>query len=276
MNTLKQILQHTHHAHPNIPKFWVKDWLLFVLNQPYAFLITHDDYVLSTDEAARYQAGIDKLATGVPLAYLTGVQAFYGRDFVVNEHTLIPRPDTELIVDIALELIDNTNKTNLDVLELGTGTGCIAISLAKHARTRLNITASDICAQALTVARHNAERHAASIHFVLSDWFDGMDGQFDMIISNPPYIRSDDEHLSNLTYEPITALIAGRDGLDDIKIITKQARTHLRAGGYLLIEHGYDQKQAVQQLLQQHGYQNICTKKDHGNQDRVTLGQQPS
>ncbi len=273
MNTIQQTLHHTYQTYPNIPKFWVKDWLLFVLNQPHAFLIAQNDYVLSCEEYARYNAGITKLADGMPLAYLTGVQAFYGRDFMVNAHTLTPRPDTELIVDMALDVIKKTNKAHLDVLELGTGSGCIAISLAKQARAPLNITATDFSAQALAVAKHNATHHKAKIHFVLSDWFNDIDGQFDVIVSNPPYIKAQDEHLVQLAHEPISALVAGDDGLSDIQIIIKQSLLHLHTGGFLLLEHGYDQKQAVQQLLMQNGYQNISTHKDFGNQDRVTLGQ---
>lgn len=270
MNSIKQILNQTHLEQPDIAKYVAKQWLLFVLNKPYAFLISHDDYKLSLDEYQRYQQGIDKLASGIPLAYITGEQAFYGRDFIVNKHTLIPRADTELIVEIALDIITKADKAKPAILELGTGTGCIAISLAKHLSSAI-ITACDISPDALSVAKQNAKRHLASVHFVLSDWFDHIHGSFDMIISNPPYIKANDEHLAKLAHEPIHALVSGTDGLDAIKAIITQSHRYLCTGGYLLLEHGYHQKQDVQQLLQQHGYDDIHTHQDYGKQDRVTV-----
>ena len=188
--------------------------------------------------------------------------------------TLIPRPETELLVESALKLIDGQSQPR--VLDLGTGTGAIAISIA-HSRSTAIVTGSDFSRAALAVAVKNAENNrVANVAFEHSDWFESFDGQqFDVIVSNPPYIKVQDPHLNNqdIKHEPVTALIAGEDGLDDLKILISQAPQYLTNGGWLLTEHGYDQGDAVALLFTRSGFENIKSVNDLNQIPRVTLGQ---
>lgn len=274
-----------------IPHFWLTDWLLYVLDKPSAFLIMEDDYQLTVNELEQFNSGVTKMQQGTPLAYLTGQQEFWSLDFKVNEHTLIPRPDTEVLVEQVLDWIKSQdsfgtkNEHSKRLLDLGTGSGCIAISLAHElASNSLNDKASwqviavDFSAAALKVARHNGTANKiTNIKFVQSSWYNELSTDtaqlFDVIVSNPPYIDEADAHLAGLLAEPISALSAPNHGLADIEHIIEQAPQYLRSGGLLAIEHGFDQGAAVRQLFINNGFEAVQTVQDFGGNERVTLGQ---
>ena len=266
----------------DIPAFWITDWLLYVINKSALFLMTDPDYLLSVAEQEQFTAGITQMQYGMPLAYLTGTQAFWSLDFKVNEHTLIPRPDTEVLVEQVLHWIRNQPKltdtsTTKRLLDLGTGSGCIAISLAhelKHASWQ--VVAIDFSLEALKVAQANAVDNEVDVKFVHSSWYQALpihgDELFDVIVSNPPYIDENDEHLQRLQAEPISALSAPNHGLADIEHIVQQAAIYLRAGGLLAIEHGFDQGLAARQLFLNNNFKAVKTVPDYGGNERVTLG----
>ncbi|PKH65543.1 peptide chain release factor N(5)-glutamine methyltransferase [Psychrobacter sp. 4Dc] len=264
-----------------LPSFWLTDWLLHVIDKPAIALMTDENYQLTDSEVARFNDGVNKMQQGIPLAYLTGQQEFWSLSFKVNEHTLIPRPDTEVLVEQVLSWINvqPVQLNNKRLLDLGTGSGCIAISLAyelKHANWQ--VVAVDLSSEALKVAQHNAmSNNVANVEFVQSSWYQALptndEPQFDVIVSNPPYIDETDEHLAGLTAEPISALSAPNQGLADIEHIVQHATTYLCTGGLLAIEHGYDQGDAVRQLFLDSGFESVHTVKDYGGNDRVTLGQ---
>jgi len=279
----------------DLPAHWVSDWLLHILQKSPSFLITDGDYQLTDAEQAQFNTGIAKMQAGKPLAYLTGKQAFWSLEFEVNEHTLIPRPDTEILVEQVLDWITQ-HKNSLSVLndepivasyqllDLGTGSGCIAISLAHELATiypkQWQVTALDFSTEALAVAKRNAQLNAVNnIQFLHSDWFSVLNGSetterplFDVIVSNPPYIIDNDQHLDKLKAEPLSALVAPDNGLGDIKLIAEQARDYLVRGGLLAVEHGYDQGELVRQMFTDFGYDQVKTLKDYGGNDRVTWG----
>ena len=277
----------------NIPSFWFTDWLLFVIDKPSSFLITDENYQMTDSELAQFHAGVTKMQQGTPLAYLTGQQEFWSLNFKVNEHTLIPRPDTEVLIEQVLAWINsqpksvNDNKKTKRLLDLGTGSGCIAISLAHELDKRQpnnkaknwQVVAVDLSLEALKVAMHNAmvNEVAADIKFIQSSWYEVLSAQdeplFDVIVSNPPYIDEEDEHLARLVAEPISALSAPNHGLADIEHIVQQAPQHLNIGGLLAIEHGFDQGSAVRQLFLDNSFDSVHTVQDFGGNDRVTLGQ---
>lgn len=272
-----------------VPAFWITDWLLHVIDKPALFLMTDDDYQLSHTELAQFNAGATKMQQGTPLAYLTGKQEFWSLDFKVNEHTLIPRPDTEVLVEQVLEWINNQpvddsseqilTSSNKRLLDLGTGSGCIAISLAHELKkASWQVVAVDFSAKALEVAKYNATANKVhNIEFVQSSWYSELSTDntqlFDVIVSNPPYIDEADEHLAGLLAEPISALSAPNHGLADIEHIIKYAPQYLRKNGLLAIEHGFDQGSAVRQLFINNDFHHIQTIQDFGDNDRVTLGQ---
>lgn len=279
-------------ASSHLPSFWLTDWLLFVIEQPSSFLITDENYQLTDSELAQFHAGVTKMQQGTPLAYLTGQQEFWSLNFKVNEHTLIPRPDTEILIEQVLTWINSRPKSVDDdnkpkrLLDLGTGSGCIAISLA-HELNKSNpnskaenwqVVAVDLSLEALKIAKHNAMvNEVADIEFIQSSWYDALSTQdeplFDVIVSNPPYIDEEDEHLARLVAEPISALSAPNHGLADIEHIVQQAPQHLNVGGLLAIEHGFDQGLAVRQLFLDNSFDSVHTVQDFGGNDRVTLGQ---
>ena len=265
----------------DVSKYWVRAWLLHILQKPSSFLITDEDYQLSDTELEQFDAGVAKMKQGTPLAYLTGQQEFWSLSFGVNEHTLIPRPDTEVLVEQVLNWINAqpTCFSNKLLLDLGTGSGCIAISLAhelKHANWQ--VVAVDLSSEALKVAQQNAvSNNVANVEFIQSSWYQALsiydEPKFDIIVSNPPYIDEEDEHLAHLKAEPISALSAPNQGLADIEHIVSHATTYLCAGGLLAIEHGHDQGDAVRQLFLDNGFESVNTVQDFGGNDRVTLGQ---
>ncbi len=258
----------------HLPRHWQEAWLLFILQKPFNFLISNDDYVLSHDEYRQYIKGIEKMTQGTPFAYLTGTTDFWSLSFKVNEHTLIPRADTELLVEKVLSHITEHKITTGTLLDLGTGSGCIAISLAKELPT-WHITATDRCPNALRTAQHNATLNGTpNITFIQSDWFTTLPATaFDVIVSNPPYIAKDDSHLPALHAEPITALVADNNGLSDIAHIISHSRQFLADNALLAIEHGYQQGEMARQLFSDNGFYNILTYQDYGANDRITLGQ---
>ena len=238
-----------------------------------AFIIARAEAQLPPEVCAAYSALVDRRAAGEPVAYLTGEREFYGRPFKVTPSVLIPRPETELLVDLALERMPRTAPTR--VLELGTGSGCIAIALASE-RSQSKIVATDQSVEALTVARRNAFAfHIGNIAFLQSNWFEGLRKErFDLVVSNPPYVASGDPHLEqgDLRFEPRTALESGSDGLDAIREIIKGARGYLQAGGWLLFEHGYDQGAKARALMREAAYRDIFSAPDLAGIERVSGG----
>ena len=251
--------------------------LLHVCGQPTharAWLITHDSDVLSSAQLLQWQQLLQRRADGEPVAYLTGHKGFYGLELAVDARVLDPRPDTETLVDWALELIPAN--TPCHAADLGTGSGAIALAL-KSQRPHAEIWAVDASADALAVARANALRLGLPVQFAQGDWLEPLAGQgFDLIASNPPYIRADDPHLAALRHEPLPALASGADGLDDIRRIARQAPACLRAGGWLLLEHGWDQAEDVARILGAAGFTGIAHRQDLAGITRCTGGRLPT
>ncbi len=244
----------------------------FAWNVNPAWLIAHDTDPLRDAQAAPFEALLARRLAGEPVAYLTGTREFYGRRFQVSPAVLIPRPDTELLVELALARIPP--EQTVEVLDLGTGSGCVAITLALE-RPLARVTAVDRSTAALAIARHNADIHHASVEFLTSDWFTALAGRrFDLIVSNPPYIAAADPHLrrGDVRFEPLTALAAGQDGLDDLRRLTAAACAHLKRDGTLLLEHGYDQADAVQALLRLNGIESPQSWSDLSGTLRVSGG----
>ena len=224
-----------------------------VLGVDAAWLIAHDTDPLTDAHVAAFESLVSRRLEGVPIAYLVGAREFYGRPFQVSPAVLIPRPDTELLVERALAHIPGDQA--VEILDLGTGSGCIAITLALE-RPLARVTAADRSAAALAVAQRNADILNARVEFLASDWFAALAGRrFDLIVSNPPYVAAADPHLAHgdVRFEPLTALAAGHDGLDDLRRLTRAACAHLKPGGTLLLEHGYNQADRVQTLLREGG-----------------------
>ncbi|MGQ2981350.1 MAG: peptide chain release factor N(5)-glutamine methyltransferase [Polaromonas sp.] len=239
--------------------------LLHVLDRPdhdRGWLLAHDGDVLPEQAAARFQALSLRRAAGEPLAYLVGNKEFYGLPLQVDARVLVPRPDTETLVDWALATLSMPGMPDAArVLDLGTGSGAIALAL-KKTRPALDLSAVDASSDALAVARGNAARLGLALQFVESNWLNNVSGHFHLIVSNPPYVASDDEHLAALKHEPQSALAAGPDGLDDIRTIIAQAPAHLHPQGWLLLEHGYDQAAAVRELLSRQGFGQVQSRAD--------------
>lgn len=255
-----------------IPQFIIEDLLLWVIDKNKTFLITNPDYVLTNKQYQDFIDGIQKLKNKIPLAYITGKQAFWGREFLVNCHTLIPRPDSECMIDAVIDFVNKNSVTAPKILDLGTGTGCLAITLAKELPNS-QVVAVDFSLDALELANKNAKNLSAdNCVFIHSDWFDKISDLFDIIISNPPYIAPNDKHLDDLVAEPITALVAKDDGLADIYHIIKHAKNYLHNQGILLIEHGFNQTKQVQDIFCQFEFGDIDTIKDYGGNDRITKG----
>lgn len=244
----------------------IKPLLTLALKKTTAQLYADSDYSLSKAQHHHLMQLVQERQQGKPFAYLSGEQAFYHLSFKVNRHTLIPRPETELLIDIALDLLDK--KRNYQVLDLGTGSGIIAITLADICKN-WQLTATDFSLKALAVAKQNAN---TEINFLLGEWFAPLTQKFDLIISNPPYIKANDPCLNDLRYEPKSALVAGKDGLDAIRIISKNAHNYLHKNGFLLLEHGFDQQKQIKQLLKCN-FCNVRTFTDYNLNDRAILAQ---
>lgn len=254
-----------------------------VLVRPRSWLLAHDDHVPTDAEAASVDHLLTRLLLGEPLAYLLGEKAFYGLVLRVNPHVLVPRADTEALVDWALTLLPRTAAPQPAepprVLDLGTGSGAIALAI-QHERPSALVTATDASTEALAVAMENAQLLHLPVRFVHGHWFapwqpPATPERFDLIVSNPPYIAEQDAHLAALQHEPIGALTSGPDGLRDLTHIINQAPAHLAPGGWLLLEHGYDQHVEVQELLKHAGFRSVDTRKDLAGIPRCTGGQWP-
>ena len=244
-----------------------------VLQVNRAYLFGHPERILTADEQLRYVALFERRLLGEPIAYLLGEREFFGLDLKVSPDTLIPRPDTELLVELALQHIPPVGACR--VLDMGTGSGAIALAIA-HARADARVVALDASEAALEVARENARRlKLVNVHLLRSDWFAALAGEhFDVIVSNPPYIEADDEHLTqgDVRFEPLSALASGADGLDDIRRIIIVAQQYLNPGGWLMFEHGYDQAASVRELMRQAGFCEVESMRDLAGIERATIG----
>lgn len=235
-----------------------------------SWLIAHGDDPLAAEIQTRFSRLLERRAAGEPYAYLCGQREFHGLELRVDTRVLIPRPDTETLVGFALEHMGPEDA----VLDLGTGSGAIALAL-KHARPASRVDAVDRSADALAVARANAGRLRLDIGWLHGSWFEPVTGRYALIVSNPPYIATGDPHLPALAHEPITALVSGADGLDDLRQIVRLAPLHLKPGGWLLLEHGHDQGEAVRGLLAHHGFSAVQTRRDLAGRERCTGGRWP-
>jgi release factor glutamine methyltransferase len=236
------------------------------------WLYAHDDVAVTTDLQHAFEALVQRREQGEPVAHLLGQRGFWTLDLSVNRHTLIPRPETEMLVEFALEkLLANSVEA---VLDLGTGSGAIALAV-KRERPACAVTAVDASPDALAVAHANARRLQLSVEFVSGHWFAPLSGRrFHLIVSNPPYIPHDDVHLTqgDVRFEPRSALVSGRDGLDDIRELAQAAPLHLRAGGWLALEHGHDQAPRVRAILLAAGFDQVASRRDLNGHERITYG----
>ena len=247
--------------------------LLHVLGQPRGWLFAHDRDGLTPEQFGRFDALVAEREAGAPVAYLTGRRGFWTFDLEVTADTLIPRPETELLVELALARIAKDAAPR--IADLGTGSGAIALAIASE-RPQARVIATDASQAAMAVAHRNARRNdIGNVEFRNGSWFEPLAGErFDLIASNPPYIESTDPHLGegDLRFEPMSALASGDDGLDDLRIIVSAAPSHLLDGGWLLVEHGWQQGDAVRALFRDAGFFDVGTVRDLEDRDRVTLG----
>ena len=275
MNTVRETLAGLQHS--GLGRIDAQMLLLLALqHSPHdrAWLMAHDGDALAADAAERLQALVLRRQRGEPMAYLRGDQEFFGLTLQVDARVLVPSPDTETLVNWALQKVDVANNA-VRVLDLGTGSGAIALAIAAQ-RPMASISATDASEDALAVAHSNAQRLGLPVQFHAGSWLDAVPGQrFDLIVSNPPYIADADPHLDALTHEPLSALKAGADGLDDIKSIIMNAANALVPGGWLLIEHGFDQAAKVRSLLQAAGFEQVSSRTDLAAIERCSGGQWP-
>ncbi|GBL53706.1 peptide chain release factor N(5)-glutamine methyltransferase [Pseudomonas citronellolis] len=249
--------------------------LAAALGKPRSFLRTWPERVVDREVRERFEGWLARRRAGEPVAYILGRQGFWSLDLEVAPHTLIPRPDTELLVETALQLVPASPAR---VLDLGTGTGAIALALACE-RLSWQVSGVDRIPEAVALAERNRERlRLANVGFRQSHWFSALEGEcFALIVGNPPYIPGSDPHLQqgDVRFEPKSALVAGHDGLDDIRLIVAQAPRFLEPGGWLLLEHGYDQAAAVRDLLLGNGFSEVESRRDLGGHERISLGRLP-
>ena len=246
--------------------------LLHALGRPggdRAWLVAHDGDALAPHAHRAFELLCERRVTGEPVAYLVGRKEFFGLDLLVDARVLVPRPDTEILVEWALATL--AGATAPKVADLGTGSGAIALAI-KHAHPGAHVTAVDASPGALAVARANAARLDLEIHCVAGHWLGSTDQPFDLLVSNPPYVAEDDPHLAALAHEPRMALASGADGLDDIREIVRQSPSHLLPGGWLLLEHGWDQAAAVRALLAQAGFAEVGSRRDLAGIERCSGG----
>ncbi len=250
--------------------------LAHALNRSRTWLIAHDDALLDSAQQAHWHALLQRRQAGEPVAYLLGEKEFHGLLLCVTTDVLVPRPDTETLVDWALDLLQaGACGAQPSVADLGTGSGAIALAL-KHRHPAARVTATDASAAALAIAQDNATRLGLDLRFVHGDWWAALpNARFDLVVSNPPYIAGGDPHLAALRHEPISALTPGGDGLDAIRQIVAGAADHLNAGGWLLFEHGHDQAQEVLALLTHHGFADVSSRQDLAGIARCTGGRWP-
>lgn len=228
------------------------------------------DQELTAQQISQLNAFLQRRLSGEPLAYILEQQSFWSMSFEVTPATLIPRPDTECLVEWIL--VNNDRQAPLCLADLGTGSGVIAVAVASECRS-WTVHATDVSADALAVAKRNARQHDVNVQFFQGDWCDALPSKkYDIIVSNPPYIEVDDHHLAALSHEPITALVSGDDGLDDLQVIVKQSHDRLIEGGCVVLEHGSTQADAVCQLLADSGFANISTHQDWSELPRFSVG----
>lgn len=272
MVTIESLLNAADLPDSPTPRLDAELLLAHALGKSRSYLHTWPERELDAAQLERYQAALARRQAGEPVAYILGQQGFWSLELEVASHTLIPRPDTELLVETVLALLPATPAALLD---LGTGTGAIALALAsEHPAWRL--TGVDRVPEAVALAERNRARlKLANANFAESHWFSALAGQrYQLIVSNPPYIAADDRHLAegDVRFEPSSALVAGADGLDDIRLIIAQAPDYLEAGGWLLLEHGFDQAAAVRELLSACGFSAVESRRDLGGHERISLG----
>ena len=267
--------------------------LLHSLQRPLhdrAWLMGHDNDTLTAEQSTAWQDALQRRLSGEPVAYITGRKDFFGLNLAVDARVLDPRPDTETLVEWALTCLPEFKPESRSestpapsngsprILDLGTGSGAVALAL-QHARPDATVWAVDASEDALAVARANAARLQLGVQFIASDWLSAVDiqrtGRFDLIVSNPPYVAEGDPHLAALTHEPLQALTSGPDGLDDIRQIIAQAPACLTPGGWLLLEHGWDQATQVQALLREAGFEQVQSRRDLGGIERCTGAAMP-
>lgn len=276
-----QIHQHLKNASQQLesisdsPRLDAEVLLAFNLQKSRTWLVTWPDKTLSDTEINLFQKLMQRRINGEPIAHITGHREFWSLDLLVNQHTLIPRPETELMIETILQLYP---QEKLNLLDLGTGSGAIALALASE-QGQWSITATDQSSEALTLAKKNAQQlKLEQIQFLQSDWFAALKQQnFNIIASNPPYIPDADPHLSqgDVRFEPRSALASGNDGLDDIRHITQHAQQHLQSEGMLIIEHGFDQKREMMAIFEQNNFINILQINDLADNPRLTYGFKP-
>lgn len=252
----------------DLPRLDCELTLCHILEVNRASILARPERPLSANQLVEINRWADALRNDVPFAYLAGEQEFWGLNLAVSPHVLVPRPETELLIESALALLQN----GASLLDLGTGSGAIALAIASE-RDDAKITATDISTDALLVAKQNAETLGIEVTFQESRWLESLTGRWQIIVSNPPYIDPADPHLRHLHAEPQHALIADEKGLADLRQIITEAPNYLANGGWLLLEHGFDQAQQVRLLLEQSGFQAVTSHRDLANIERVSLGQ---
>ncbi len=273
--TIQQALQEAHAPESGrIDRLDAQLLLLHALGKPEsarAWLLAHDDDVLDETVAEAFCTLRARRATGEPLAYIVGYKEFFGLHLKVDARVLVPRPDTETLVRWALDVVNNVARP--EILDMGTGSGAVAIAIAYTLKAR--VVATDFSEKALAVASHNGRQLGVDVQFIHSNWFEKVSGHYHAIVSNPPYIGSSDPHLAALTHEPLSALAAGSDGLNDIRQIVELAPERLMPGGWLLLEHGYDQAERVRALLTDRGFTQVQSRMDLAGIARCSGGQWP-
>lgn len=289
MLTLKQLIQRESEKLLRVsdsPVLDVELLVLSVLKQDRSFLYAYPQALVDVDQLQKIESLMSRRLNGEPIAYILGHKEFWSLDFLVTPDVLIPRPETELLVEQALLLGRISNPRDLaagsiqkNVLDLGTGSGAIAIAIAKE-KPAWHVTATDVSGAALKIAKENAHRHNVhNISFLQGSWFEALAPslKFDIIISNPPYIAKKDPHLlqGDVRFEPCSSLVAGEDGLDDIRLIIEQAVFYLKDGGCVMLEHGYDQAEKVAKILKKNRYTHVQSMKDFAGNDRVTMAVRP-
>ncbi|MGR5066607.1 peptide chain release factor N(5)-glutamine methyltransferase [Photobacterium sp. DNB22_13_2] len=270
---LKQAVKTLVDAGSDSPHIDAAVLLCYVLEKPRSYLLTWPEKELDAAQLTAFEAVMARRLTGEPVAYIVGEREFWSLPLKVAPHTLIPRPDTERLVELALEKLP---AEACNVLDLGTGTGAIALAMASERRD-IAVTGIDLRPEAAALAEENrANLHITNARFLSGSWYSPLTEQecFSVIVSNPPYIDGADPHLEqgDVRFEPKSALVAEDHGLADIQVISEQGRQHLRSGGWLLMEHGYEQGVAVREILEALGYQQVSTAQDYAGLDRVTMG----
>lgn len=272
--TLKQAVQQLQESGSDSPSLDAAVLLCHALDKPRSFLLTWPDKILDAQQLAAFDDLLQRRLTGEPVAYIVGEREFWSLPLKVSPTTLIPRPDTERLVEIAL---DKAMQMEGDILDLGTGTGAIALALASELPQR-QVTGIDLKEDAQQLAQSNASAlNLTNTQFLAGSWFEPLAAgtEFALIVSNPPYIEKEDPHLTqgDVRFEPLSALVADEKGLADIRHIATQARDYLMDNGWLMFEHGFEQGEPVRELLRSLGYDQVATYKDYGDNDRVTIGQ---